>query len=335
MILFKIILKLSCKKQTINDINLFLEPLEHRDFCINAEKEYPKWIELDEKKRIIFSGYLESKTKKQTKPSSRKPTGSRASFGSTTGYRKTPQPQRTLRTPLHAMRATRLTMATPSFSLKRSNSLKIPSATSITSKKPPSAVRKSLTHVEINPNLLIETPDKHSIDHFIRDKSARIIRKPWSMNEDVFKNHNTVNTDSVIEKLKCIFREHYKVKLEEKKSKRKIKNQRASDFLNKLQKEVNKIPNRKQSITSSVKKDNIENEAGDIEPSIYLKKLQNNFYERKLWDSLELNDKNYLFNLYTDTSREYTSEFSIVKRYDWTKSTFGKSKSVLSIDFNL
>jgi hypothetical protein len=45
----------SCKSETINEIILYIEPLNHRDFCINTQKEYPEWVEVDAKHRIIFS----------------------------------------------------------------------------------------------------------------------------------------------------------------------------------------------------------------------------------------------------------------------------------------
>ena len=45
----------SCKSEKINEIILYIEPLNHRDFCINAQKEYPEWVEVDAKHRIIFS----------------------------------------------------------------------------------------------------------------------------------------------------------------------------------------------------------------------------------------------------------------------------------------
>ncbi len=63
---------------------------------------------------------------------------------------------------------------------------------------------------------------------------------------------------------------------------------------------------------------------------IYLKKLQNNFYDRKLWNTL-VNSNNLNkseFNIYTErTIRNYDNEFSILTQSDWAESKFVKSIS--------
>ena len=63
---------------------------------------------------------------------------------------------------------------------------------------------------------------------------------------------------------------------------------------------------------------------------IYIKKLQNNYYDRKLWNTLvnsnSLNERKD-FNIYTERmGREYDNEFSILTHSDWTDSAFAKSK---------
>lgn len=69
---------------------------------------------------------------------------------------------------------------------------------------------------------------------------------------------------------------------------------------------------------------------------IYMKKLQNNYYDRKLWNTL-INSNSLAassLNLFGEkTSREYDSEFSIISQSDWTDSAFAKSKTRLDSYF--
>ena len=69
-----------------------------------------------------------------------------------------------------------------------------------------------------------------------------------------------------------------------------------------------------------------EREDVEDQQPLYLKKIKNNFYERKLWNSLEMENKGSQLNFHPEIERDYTSEFSIAQRYDWTQSKFGKSK---------
>jgi hypothetical protein len=328
----------SCKKETINEINLYLEPLNHRDFCINAQKEYPEWIALDEKKRIIFSSQFERKKSKRPASNAKHP------------------PSSALRTPQRLLR-------TPSFSLKysfsNSNQNNLPMSSSAksfaTSKK--SAARKTIgsrgTHGAFNEGHIVIQPDppaKYSIDNFINEKSSSLIKKEWNLDTELFKGRTVKNTDSLIEKLKTIFREHYEGKSDVASRKKSIKpkpRRLSSQELRKTgkidlpRKMSQQITPRKMSldmrkdsfigrkITSSSTKllssaiDELDTEE---QQSVYLKKLKNNFYEQKLWNSLELTNRGNQINFYPETEREYTSEFSILQRYDWTQSTFGKSK---------
>lgn len=61
-----------------------------------------------------------------------------------------------------------------------------------------------------------------------------------------------------------------------------------------------------------------------------MKKLQNNFYDRKLWKTLESSNKQETnYNFYVDgLSRDYSHEFSILGQSDWTDSTFAQSKAL-------
>ena len=71
----------SCKSETINEIILYIEPLNHRDFCINAQKEYPEWVEIDAKHRIIFS----SNDRKQNESKVSKKSGMKSKRNSALG----------------------------------------------------------------------------------------------------------------------------------------------------------------------------------------------------------------------------------------------------------
>jgi hypothetical protein len=69
--------------------------------------------------------------------------------------------------------------------------------------------------------------------------------------------------------------------------------------------------------------------------SIYIKKLKNNYYDRKLWYTLLLNKTN-LFNYYTDNSvRDYNSEFNILNYANSTDLSFSKSKFSIENEFKL
>jgi hypothetical protein len=59
-----------------------------------------------------------------------------------------------------------------------------------------------------------------------------------------------------------------------------------------------------------------------------MKKLHNNYYDRKLWNTLVSSNKlDTNYNFYMDgISRDYNDEFSILTQSDWTDSTFAQSK---------
>lgn len=65
--------------------------------------------------------------------------------------------------------------------------------------------------------------------------------------------------------------------------------------------------------------------------NIYMKKLQNNYYDRKLWNTLiNSNTSNPSgYNLFVEkNTREYDKDFSILTQSDWTESKFAKRKKV-------
>ena len=71
-------------------------------------------------------------------------------------------------------------------------------------------------------------------------------------------------------------------------------------------------------------------------PSIYLKKLKNNYYDRKLWYSLLLSSNDSkLLNVYAENScRDYNSEFNILNRTrDSSEFNFSKCKMRLNLFF--
>jgi hypothetical protein len=58
--------------------------------------------------------------------------------------------------------------------------------------------------------------------------------------------------------------------------------------------------------------------------AIYLKKLHNNYYDRKLWNTLvNLHSQDYNFYI-EKTPRDYNDDFNILKQIDRTNSTFFK-----------
>lgn len=62
-----------------------------------------------------------------------------------------------------------------------------------------------------------------------------------------------------------------------------------------------------------------------------MKKLQNNYYDRKLWNTLiNSNTSNPSgYNLFVEkNTREYDKDFSILTQSDWTESKFAKRKKV-------
>ena len=167
------------------------------------------------------------------------------------------------------------------------------------------------------------------------------------------------STDNMIEKLKNVFREQFESRLDEherimlqrarqRKSMASIRENKIvqkfnsltpmqdsskKEGLDKKKKVGSELPRKnsliaKTSIPSSTTKlieTAIDELDADDQQPFYLKKISNNFYERKLWNSLEMANKGNQLNLHPEIERQYTTEFSITQRYDWTQSKFGKS----------
>ena len=193
----------------------------HRDFCINAQKEYPKWVELDEKKRIIFSSgnrKLETKGSKRS-GSNVKSTRNSAIRGSalrTAGLRnsmktplRTPTFSVTLRHMQHFSHAPLQSSAKSGVTSKLKSARK--SAISTTRQG------KEIFKVEIPP----DPPAKYSIDNFISERSSTFFGSKWSLDAEILKpkakqQHQLQDsTGNMIDKLKDVFREQFESRLDD------------------------------------------------------------------------------------------------------------------------
>jgi hypothetical protein len=174
----------------------------------------------------------------------------------------------------------------------------------------------------------------YNIDKYVLNKSLEIIDLPWSLNQYTkSKKIINSNTENLIFKLKKLFRRQYEIK--------------SSSNLNRIKSSYNNNKNNNSSVISTINNDiyfsrqnssirSISNESTRTQnitnnnniktnidlKSIYLKKLKNNYYDRKLWNTLVQPNTNQL-SIYTEKSiRDYNSEFNILKHNDWTMSSF-------------
>ena len=178
----------------------------------------------------------------------------------------------------------------------------------------------------------------YNIDKYVLNKSLEIIDLPWSLNQYTkSKKIINSNTENLIFKLKKLFRRQYEIKSSSnlnriKSSYNNNKNNNNNNnnssvistinndvYFSRQNSSIRSISNestRTQNITNNNIKTNI-----DLK-SIYLKKLKNNYYDRKLWNTLVQPNTNQL-SIYTEKSiRDYNSEFNILKHNDWTMSSF-------------
>jgi hypothetical protein len=165
---------------------------------------------------------------------------------------------------------------------------------------------------------------KRSVDWFIRKKTAEILDEKWNLKEETIRTKNTrknfdrTKTMNVVEKMKVYFRDNYTSSLDffngtknanEADKRRRIEkaaataaaasNQGLNDFSD-LQMTHSLLEG-----SSSSRDFNHERE------SLYLKKLKNNFYDRKLWKSLSSFQE---FNFLIDNHfRDYSLEFNILE----------------------
>ena len=162
-----------------------------------------------------------------------------------------------------------------------------------------------------------------NIDKFVLNKSLDIIDSPWSLkNYTVNKSINTT-TENLIYKLKKLFRRQYQLssssKLYRKSSKIERETISSNDLLTRNNSTIKSNSNESISVFKPRHKVAI-----DLK-SIYLKKLKNNYYDRKLWDTLANSTSNSVNHYSEQTARQYDSEFNILKRHDWSMSPFAES----------
>jgi hypothetical protein len=342
----------------------------HRDFCINADSDYPAWIKINEKYRIIFSQtenkrfirntpytipsfYLPLSSSSQDKMNrsgvsniqqsalgTQRKLPSRVQSKNTRSSSKIKNfripSQNSIRTTQNAPLCTpsqsrqgrrnqpsgtfkalfsrsmqprksisQSTLKRPAFSrdqskasLKRenSNSYMKRSAVSINKAqffKPQGEPHKSETKTKTN----------KSIENFIAEKQKSLAKKSWNLNEEIFWTKRKTNTNSLIDKIKFLFKNKYDTR--EMRISRMVSKNTDQCF------DVKK--------SAKTKKSSAEQDV-----SIYVNKLKNNYYDRKLWKSLDIFENKNSLNLFIDTERVYTNDFTILKRNDWTQSNFGK-----------
>jgi hypothetical protein len=165
---------------------------------------------------------------------------------------------------------------------------------------------------------------KHSLDWFVRKKTSEILDEKWNLKEATIRMKNTrkrfdrTKTMNLVEKMKIYFRDNYTSSFEyfdgtkaaakedvRRKKELKAALKETDDDFNDI-KMTNSIE-----VQSSVDEDDVQKEIVHATESIYLKKLKNNYYDRKLWKSLSSSKE---FNFVVDNHvRDYSSDFNILK----------------------
>ena len=179
-----------------------------------------------------------------------------------------------------------------------------------------------------------------NLDKFVLNKSLEIIDSPWSLKNYTVNKKININTENLIQKLKRLFRRQYQISSSSQFNRKSSKMEStigtisSNDFFNMTTRQNSTIRSvSNDSINLNVKSRNhnqlsktCANMTNIDLKSIYLKKLKNNYYDRKLWDTLVNSTKKLNINPYPDQSaREYNSEFNILKHHDWTMSSFAES----------
>jgi len=165
-----------------------------------------------------------------------------------------------------------------------------------------------------------------NIDKFVLSKNIHLIDSPWSFKNLTSNNAINTNTENLIFKLKRLFRKQYEIstssQLNRKSSKldppssydtHASRNESALIMVSNENTSLNLLRSRNKTVT-------------DLK-SIYLKKLKNNYYDRKMWNTLVNSNKQMnVNNWYIEKStRDYNTEFNILKHHDWTVSPFAES----------
>ena len=200
----------------------------------------------------------------------------------------------------------------------------------------------------------------YDIDKFTLAKSLDVIDKPWSLNQatsSIEARLNKLQTENLIEKLKFLLQNKYRLNnlttemglveaaddlIKSKDSFELTNDIHAADesIEHKLVLPKSHHRNRSHSRESSAvsrrgsgqsRKNSISKKIPDDLKTIYLKKLKNNFYDRKLWNTLtastNLNRNNFNF-LNEKSYREYAGDFNILRQNDWTNSDFAKCEFI-------
>lgn len=193
------------------------------------------------------------------------------------------------------------------------------------------SIRRASSDLSVKPK-----PNKiKSIDAFIKEKNKKIIDDKWSLVDQAFESDrrhvvNSTKTDHVIDRLKAFFRDsfenfslhdnrHKKVLNRPKINPKGIQKQNIDSINDELPVLTEQAPRRGSKRGSLVNKELI---AGQM----YLKKLKNNYYDRKLWTSLNssrLTEPNYLVE---NSARDYSTDLNILTSTSKAKSI--KSKNV-------
>jgi hypothetical protein len=136
---------------------------------------------------------------------------------------------------------------------------------------------------------------KFNIDAFLRRKNIDVISVPWHLSRAEFSR---AKTNTLIDKIKVFFHENYHSG---------VKQSRPAGDESKVCEEKERT-----AAASRFENELIVNSRLNLNNTFYLRKLKNNYYDRKLWKCLVPNKE---FNFYAEnTARDYdSSEFNVLK----------------------
>ena len=169
-----------------------------------------------------------------------------------------------------------------------------------------------------------------NIDKFVLGKNMPIIDSPWSLKNLTSNNAINTNTENLIFKLKKLFRKQYEIGTSSQLNRKSSKLDPPSSYDNHISRNDSALIMVSNENTSLSLLRSRNKTITDLK-SIYLKKLKNNYYDRKMWNTLVNLNKQMNVNYYTEKSiRDYNTEFNILKHHDWTVSPFAESKYFMS-----
>ena len=174
----------------------------------------------------------------------------------------------------------------------------------------------------------------HSLDWFIKKKNMEAVNQKWLLKEAALKipiseinekKYDKTKTENLIVKMKTYFRENYSSSLDFVNfGKRTSKKENVIDEVDKDAQEISlqsfdleagnvSDDTLKQDSLSIFKEPSQELTSNSNTNSLYMKKLRNNYYDRKLWNSLNLSKE---LNVTIDNRiRDYNNEFNILQPY--------------------